>query len=539
MNDSSSRPASAEARQAGRGVLYIAFAKLYFMVAGAIIEFRLPLLLGRVGFGAYGTVASTVSPLNNVLITGSIQAVSRFTAQKPELARGIQAAGFRMHLWVGLPMAALFIAGAPLVARYFYHDPTKTGPLMLAGLIVAGYAFYAVLVGTANGQRHFHKQAALDVCMATLRAVGILGLTTAGFGLYGAIGGWVAATGVILIIASFIVGLPGRAARRAAAGRVTARPLVTFFASLAVYLALLNLIMSVDQMLLKRLTTAWFLEHADQVRAALDAGLPGWLAALGVGELDPARAADAQVGYYRAVQNLARLSYQAIIAATFVVFPLVSRSTFVSDRDATRRYVETTCRYSLIFATAMAVVFAANPFELLSIPYPEDYASLGAPALVALALGNVAFSVLAIVGTILNGAGLTREAIVVAAVTLVAAAAGNWIVIPMFEPGRDMLLAAACATGGAMVLGAALGGWLLRARLGAFVPLGTVIRVLFGICVAVAAGRAIPASTPLATLGEAAAIGLIFLLTLVVTRELTGADLRGVVSVLRRRKGGS
>ena len=46
----------------------------------------------------------------------------------------------------------------------------------------------------------------------------------------------------------------------------------------------------------------------------------------------PSVLADVQVGYYAAVQNLARLSYQAIIAATFVVFPLVSRSTFTDDK---------------------------------------------------------------------------------------------------------------------------------------------------------------------------------------------------------------
>jgi hypothetical protein len=45
---------------AGRGVLYIAFAKFYFMIAGAIIEFRLPAILARAVYGAYGVVASVV-----------------------------------------------------------------------------------------------------------------------------------------------------------------------------------------------------------------------------------------------------------------------------------------------------------------------------------------------------------------------------------------------------------------------------------------------------------------------------------------------
>ena len=98
-------PPAAPATNAGKGVLYIAVAKLYFMIVGAVIEFRLTAILSRTVFGAYGVVASVVSPFNNVMVTGSIQAVSRFTAQRPETARAVEAAGLRMHLWVGLPLA--------------------------------------------------------------------------------------------------------------------------------------------------------------------------------------------------------------------------------------------------------------------------------------------------------------------------------------------------------------------------------------------------------------------------------------------------
>ncbi len=523
------RSQSQEARQAGRGVIYIAFAKFYFMIAGAIIEFRLPAILANTVFGAYAVVASTVSPLNNVLITGTIQAVSRFTAQEPEKARAVQRAGFRMHLWIGLPIAALFIALAPVIA-WFFHDRSKVGPLMLAGLIVAGYAVYAVFVGTANGRREFHKQAGLDITMATLRAVGILGLASAGFGLYGALSGWVGAVFVILFVATLVVGLPGR--RGAGEPEQPLRPLATFFIGVGIYLILLNLIMFVDQLLLKRLTTEWFVAHRDALQLVHDR-LVDWGSK--VTAIDPSELADGQVGYYRAVQNLARLSYQAIIAATFVIFPLISRSTFQDDRTATGNYITTTMRYSLIFATAIAVVFAANPRPLLDIPYPDDYAYFGAPALIALALGNVSFSVFAIAGTILNGAGKTRHAIVVAAVTLVAAVVANALVIPRFDPGRDVLLACAVATASAMTLGALLGGWLLLRELGAFLPLLTLVRVVCATGVALVVGRLIRFETPLLTLVEAAVVGLAFLATLIVTRELTLRDLRAVTSLAGRR----
>jgi len=511
-----------EAKQAGRGVIYIAAAKLYFMVAGAVIEFRLPAILSKAVFGAYAVVASTVSPLNNVLITGSIQAVSRFTAQTPERARAIQRAGFRMHLYIGVPVALLFMAMSPVFA-YFFHDASKTGPLALAGLIVLGYSFYAVFVGTANGRREFHKQALLDVSFATFRAGLILGLTMAGLGLYGAVGGWVIAVGCILIVASVVVGLPSLR-RQAEADREPLGPIVRFFVGVAVYLIVMNLVLFADQLLLKRLTAEWFTEHA-----ARFAHVPDWTAA---------KAADVQVGYYRAVQNLARLSYQVIIAATFVIFPLISRTTFANEPETTHRYIRTTVRYSLIFALAIAVVFTANPLPMLDILYKYDYAYNGAPALAVLALGNVGFAVFAIAGTILNGAGYTRDAIIVAIATLITAVVANAVLIPQFAPGRDVLLAAGSATTAAMVVGACLGGWFLHKRLGAFLPLRSLLRVLLAGACAVGVGQLIDFTTPLMSLVEGTIVGISFLLVLVITGELSSKDLRAVAGLVGGKRAG-
>jgi stage V sporulation protein B len=253
--------------------------------------------------------------------------------------------------------------------------------------------------------------------------------------------------------------------------------------------------------------------------------------------VDAARAADGQVGYYRAVQTLARLSYQAIIAATFVIFPLISRSTFEADREATVRYINTTMRYSLVFAMAIAVVLAANPRPMLDLPFQTDYADVGWQALIALALGNVAFSLFAIVGTILNGAGMTREAIMVAAGTLIVAAVANFLVIPQFVPGRALLTACSTATAGAMLLGAIAGGLVLKRRLGAFLPVLSAIRVLLAAAAAMAVGRLLPMATPLGTLIEAAAVGLTFLVALVVLRELGKDDLAALTRVVKRKKG--
>jgi stage V sporulation protein B len=526
-----------KATGAGRGVLYIAFAKFYFMFVGLVVQVRLPAILSHAAWGSYSFVNSLVSPVNNVLVTGTIQAVSKFAAAEPEKARRVELAGLRMHVRLGLVVAALFIAAAPLVSWAFL-DMSKTAPLMLAGLIVGGNAFYAVFVGTANGLRQFHKQAGLDITFATLRSIGLIGMAMAGLGVIGVVGGWVAAVGIILMIAMTWIGLPGKAASVDGDGElVPVKPMIKFFVGVAIYLALFNVLMFVDTWLLKRLTTVYFASHKTELAAAVDQLVP-WAPKVSGYHATPSILADVQVGYYAAVQNLARISYQAIIAATFVVFPLVSRSTFADDRETTQRYIAVTTRYSLMFAMAIAVVMAANPFDVLRMVYPVDYAEQGAAALTLLALGNVAFSVFAIAGTILNGAGMSKVAIMVAALTLVLAAAGNLIVIPLVIESGRVLEAAAAVTGGSMVVGAVVGGYIMRNRLGAFLPLVSLVRIGVATAAAFAVGRVLPLHGKLMTLAEAVVVGLTFLVALVVTGELGKRDLDAIRAVRKKRAAG-
>jgi stage V sporulation protein B len=345
------------------------------------------------------------------------------------------------------------------------------------------------------------------------------------------IGGWVAAVGVILCASIVWIGLPGNPERLPVA------PLLAYFARIAVYLFLFNALMFVDSVLIKRLTTEYFARHAGELADGLARTLP-WGARVTGYHLDPSVLADVQNGYYAAVQNIARLSYQAIIAATFVVFPLVSRSTFTDDRDTTRRYIEVTSRYSLMFAMVIAVVMAANPAEILGLVYAPDYAVLGGPALVSLALGNVAFSVLAINATILNGAGATRPTTVIAAVSVGLALVGNYIAIPLAAESGHQLLAAATVTSGAMLVGAVASAWVLYKRLGAAIPVSSLARIALATVAAFAVGRALPLHGKLMALVEAGAVGATFLAVLVVTRELGKRDLEAIKSVRQKRAPG-
>ena len=88
------------------------------------------------------------------------------------------------------------------------------------------------------------------------------------------------------------------------------------------------------------------------------------------GLVDPARGG-VIAGHYQALRTLALLPYQALLVVTFVIFPLVSRATFVEDRETTRAYVTQTLRIALILAAAMGLALGARPAALIAILLPR------------------------------------------------------------------------------------------------------------------------------------------------------------------------
>ncbi len=499
-----SRVNEPKAVSAGRGLLFITAAKLWFMVAGYAIQFALPRALGTPAkYGAWGVVLACVSFFNNTLVTATIQGVSRFVTRAPAESGLVVRAALARNLVGGAIIAAGFILGAPIVANNLLHDPAYTSYLRIAGIVIFCYSLYAVFVGAANGLRQFQKQAGLDISFATLRAAAVVGAAIATHSVQASLGGFAAAAVFILCASALWVGVGPRPDGK----RFEARELERFFGGVIGYLALLNLLMFIDGILLKRMVTM----------AAEARGIAG-AAAVG----------DTQAGLYNAVQTIARLPYQLILAVTFIIFPLISRATFDADAGRARRYVEVTMRYSLLVVALMAVELAARPTAILRLLFPAEYA-VAAPAVPVLVLGYLAFSLFNILGTILNSAGHTGASIRGGGVTVVVCGLSVWASLRYaLSHDLDPLLTVACATTFSMLVGLTLAGFAVKRRFGAVIGLRTPLLTLVASAAAIGVGRAWPQTGflggKLGTLLSLGVIGSIYLLF--VSPELRPSQLR-------------
>lgn len=480
------------------------------MVAGYVVQFALPRALGSAAnYGIWVIVLSVLSPVNNVMVTATIQGVSKFTSEVEARRPAVLRAALRLQVLLGGGVALALFALAPLIAT-FLHDPSLTPYLRLAPGVALAYSMYAVFVGAANGRKEFQKQAGLDVTFSTLRCIFIVGAAALTHSALASVGGFVAAAVLIAVVSFFVVGMGGKSTES-----FDMKLLAGFFGGVAFYLLIVNLLMFTDGILLKRVVSEWATTRQ---------------------LIDPAAYASEQAGYYGAVQNVARIPYQLILAVTFIIFPLVAKSTFDADIERTRGYVRTTMRYSLVVAALIAAALSARPEATMRLLYKPEYTA-GARALLPLLIGYIFFSLFNIAGTIINGSGRTLPTTIIGVATLAITVAAEWIGIRVaLDSGADPLFFAACATAAAMGLGLLLSGLYLLRVFGAFIPLLTVVRVAVAYAVTCGVGWAWTRSGFLpgkfGTLISASVCGVVFLVVCVVTGELSPSALKQ----LRARK---
>jgi stage V sporulation protein B len=511
---SASSRSAETARTAGRGGLAIAVAKVSFILFGFGQQLVLPHLVGDDGYGQLRRVFGIVGIVNNVIVGAAIQGVSRSVSSVPEARTG---EAFRrtlgMHAVLAVAVAGLFALASPVIARVMRAEHVAT-PLQLVALVTLFYGLYAPLVGYLNGRRRFIEQAGLDIGYGALRLVATLGAAVlfvrAGQnGVVGAVSGFTVAAMVIVPVALWRAGTG-----TAGESGPSVKEYTLFLGPLIVAQFFLNVLIQTDMILLSR-----FVGEAAMARGA------------------GTQAADVLVGAYGVAQLFALLPYQMLISISFVLFPMLARANAERDAAAVARYTATGVRTALIVAGLMCGTVSALGPLVLRFAFSAETAARGGEALRVLALGMGAFAVLGIVSSALTS--LKREGLAaglnVGAVLLVGVMCT--VLVPGADFGPDMLVRSATATAIGMTTAAVVGAVALYRISGAFTGVATMARVGIATAVAVLAGSRLPWLGKPAVLVEAAAIGLLYLAVLVVTRELGRADVATLKATFGRKRG--
>lgn len=369
-----------------RGSLWLMGGKTWFVISAFLLYSGLSRILTPEEFGSYSLIVNLVSIFNMVLITTTLQSVSKFTAlQDPEKVKR-QALCFLVLLGGVLAAASFF--SAPAVARLL-KDPPMAMPLRFAAFIMFFYGIYAVFIGSLNGLKKFTQQALFDGSYSTVRLVCILGLAHFTGTVQGAVWGFLLASVLIVAAAAGIVGTgkPGKAFEW--------REFLGFSVFLIGFYMLSNAMTSADLFMLKS--------------AGHTAEGPG---------------------YYSAALTIARIPYMVLTALNLAVFPMVSGHAS-RPSDETARLVEKGFLGCLLLALVPALLVAADAGGTLRLIYPPAYLS-GANALRILAFAYLFFCLFTYTATVLNAASDPKLPFLTALAALIFEAAAAYYLVPHY-----------------------------------------------------------------------------------------------------------
>lgn len=495
------------ASRARRGVAVITFAKAWFMVTGFLQPVLLTRALGKEGYGVYGAVLSAVSIVNNVVVAGSIQAMSKSVTNygAPAIRRGLA-----LHALLGLVMSGAFALLSEPIGAGLLRDPDLPPLLRVASVVTGMYCVYAALVGALNGAQRFVAQASLDVLFATLRTALIVTLAWAGLGVRGAVSGFALASVVITAVALGVVrrspSTPG--ALGAPKGARFAVEYWGFFAPVLLYQLALNMVMQADVLVMQ----AVLAREAGATREAVK-GL---------------------IGVYKSVQNFAFLPYQLLIAVTFVLFPVVSKAAAAGDVETTRGMLRGALRFAVILLGLMLSVIAGAPHAVLEVVYRREFA-VGAAALRWLSLGQGAFA-LAVIGlTVVLASKRVAAATTMMMATLGFVMAGDLIALRVAGFGEGALAAAAVGTAVGSIAGMIVVGVDVLRQYGPVVPWRSCARAAVAGVAAGMVGASVPARSKLVAVGVVGVVVVLFTLALLALGEVSVDERARLRARLRKR----
>ena len=508
--EAESAPSSDDAKEAGRGFLWVAGGKVVFIVFAFGVQIALPRLFGsQAAFGLFAVAFGAASMLNNVLIASTVQTVSKLVSEDESRAGETLRRGLTLQLGIGALIGGSLTASAPVIAEHVLLDAELTPLIRIAGVVVFVYALYGALVGYLNGRRRFANQAQLDMTFSVLRTAGLVGGALVGIGALGSMAGFGMAAMTILGVALFVVGIGKRG---------EAPPLsrwIAFMAPIWIYQLALNGMLQIDLQVLKRTATELFVAQ-------------GHLPAIA------AEMTNTLAGTYSAAQRFAFVPYQLILSVTFIVFPFVSKATALDDAQATQRTIRAAMRFSLLVLLSLATPIAGAASGVLRIAYPEAYV-VGSAALEVLVFGQVAFALFVIGATILSGGGKPTVAAAIAVLSVVVVVVSVSTAIGMIGvEGTAALRGTAIGTSIGTTVALIAVAIAVYKSFGAFIPPLTILRGVLAGIVGFGVARLVPHGTRIMAIVALAAGFFAYGIALLLLREIGRTELGALKKILRR-----
>ena len=371
-----------------KGSIHLITSYVLFYLSGYLIHFVLARNVSPSTYGAIGVILSILTLLQILLMQGIPTAAAKYLS---EGADGKEVRNKSLVLqFVYTSLICLFVyLLSPMIADAF-RDKTFIPYLKFLPIVIFTRSINQLFNNFFGGYREFKRQAIHLAIDSFPRALFVFLFIYLGYGIYGVLGGYAAAslTGLIYALILF----------RPKAGQrsVSYWKIIDFSFPVILYAIFFQLLTSLDLFFIKALS--------------------------GSGEV---------VGFYTSARVLCSTMTIVSAALSLTLLPSISHSVSMKDVKRTHAYIQTSMRYLLMFFIPIAVIISVQAKGLLSLFFTPEYAKAG-NALSLLVWGWFFLQIFYVISAMINASGQSKIPAGIAAVSILISAVSNTYLVNLY-----------------------------------------------------------------------------------------------------------
>ena len=371
-----------------KGSIYLITSYVLFYLSGYLIHFVLARHVSPGTYGTIGVILSILTLLQILLMQGIPTAAAKYLAEGAD-GKEIRNKSLLLQFVYTL-LICLFVYLLSTVIADLLRDETFIPYLKFLPMVIFMRSMNQLFNSFFGGYREFRRQAMHLAIDSFPRAFFVFVFIYLGYGIYGILGGYAAAslTGLIYAVILFKPKSSDRS--------VSYAQIIDFSYPVILYAIFFQLLTSLDLFFIKRLS--------------------------GYGEL---------VGFYTSARVLCTTLTIVSAALSLTLLPSISHSYSAKDVERTNAYIQTSIRYLFMFFVPIAVIFSVHANGLLSLFFTPEYAKAG-DALSLLVWGWFFLQTFYVISAMINASGRSKIPAAIAAVSILISVASNTYLVDRY-----------------------------------------------------------------------------------------------------------
>ena len=371
-----------------KGSIYLITSYVLFYLSGYLIHFVLARNVSPSTYGAIGVILSILTLLQILLMHGIPTAAAKYLS---EGADGKETRKKSLILqFVYTFLICLFVYLSSTMIADVLRDKTFIPYLKFLPIVILMRSMNQLFNNFFGGYREFKRQAIHMAIDSFPRALFVFLFIYLGYGIYGVLGGYAAAslTGLIYAVILF----------KPKSGHTSATyaQIIDFSWPVILYAIFFQLLTSLDLFFIKTLSVT--------------------------GEY---------VGFYTSARVLCTTLTIVSAALSLTLLPSISHSVSTRDVKRTNSYIQTSIRYLLMFFVPMAVIISVHAKGLLALFFTPEYAKAG-NALSMLVWGWFFLQTFFVISAMINASGRSKIPAGIAAVSILISAVSNYYLVNLY-----------------------------------------------------------------------------------------------------------